>query len=174
MSVDAAFKFLQNFSGRREFCQRIYDTIHKDLKENARSMLSHQGFEAFISILRWCAPLNKVEAFKNILRTLYFTITMKGVDSLQFPEYIALKTRLEHDGYPFDKVVFKRGVRASCLGQETESSQTGWVKQRMPLSSRVAVHTSQLVDEQLIDYGRSCLVNEVRLLFDKQDAVFKL
>ena len=94
VSVDAAFKFLQNFSGRREFCQRIYDTVHKDLKENARSMLSHQGFEAFISILRWCAPLNKVEAFKNILRTMYFTITMKGVDSLQFPEYIALKTRL--------------------------------------------------------------------------------
>ena len=44
----------------------------------------------------------------------------------------------------------------------------------MPLSSRVAVHTSQLVDEQVVDYGRACLVNEVRLLFDKQDSIFKL
>ena len=95
-SIDDALLFLQNFTWSQEFCKCISVTILEDLKKSTRNMLSYSGFQAFIKILRWCTSLNKVEAFKNILRTMYFTFTLKAVHSLQFPEYVAMKTRLDH------------------------------------------------------------------------------
>lgn len=73
-----------------------------------KTRLTYFGYEAYISLIKWCLPLDEDLIFKELLNTLSNQITIEALSTLQTQEQIILQTRHKKltGAYPFDNEIF--------------------------------------------------------------------